>query len=499
MLKGLSFFLLLGVFSFLLYSCDPLQMCSEGQVYSSELNECVEDTCIGYSCGADQKCVVTTKGPKCECNSSQLVYSNGRCRYPEFFSDVTCSGHGHIADVSGGIKCVCDTGYKNLSSDNKLTCIKNSFSGECPSGQCTNGKVVTYFENRPNNGVNVFMLGDGYTESDLGINGKYFNDARKKVDFLFTKEPYHKFTKYFNVYIIFSKSREAGIDIDCHVNNVDSVFNTCLSDYIEYNSSGIKIKNGTTVAIVNSSGMNKVRDYVRRAGKGDLHLAIIVANTHRYYYGTAFIGKGIGVFPADVNGFSDDAVNLVEYHESGHAFGLLGDEYETGAPSTMNINDADKYPNLSLTNDPNIIKWKELIPDYGKSSPTDYGIGTYIGGVYKAGVEGGYYRPDRVWRSQEKCVMKKLDTDKFCPVCMNTMLKRIFSIIHKTYSIEDLKHYFPKTYWSTGGGHTLHDLEVFRQARELMSNKGLHVIHVHELHHKIDDIKVKENPIIKTK
>ncbi len=630
MFKGLLFSVFLLVSGFLSLSCNPFNMCTGGQVYSKELNECVEDTCIGYSCGEDQKCIVTTKGPKCECNSSQMVASEGgKCHYPcepgnvylspgpqgpnqgegcyadgclnkncgsasqhkickmnqntavaecvcdsqsvlegnickprcnpgeayipatnecvtdscagincgdakkcimnpdgthkcvcespeyvleddgtcnpEFFRDVTCSDHGHVEYDGNEFRCICDNNYVNLSGD-KFTCVLSSFSDFCSNGQCSNGQVITYFENRPNNGVNVFVLGEGYTRGDLGINGKFFNDAKKKIDFLFTKEPYHKFSKYFNVYIIFSESREAGIDIQCKkdgplglkvkVDEVNSVFDACLKDPIEYDIHRNKVKEGVTTILVRDK--NRVRNYVRRAGKGDLHLAIIVANTTRYYYGTAFIGTGIGIFPADINGFDDDAVSLITYHETGHAFGLMGDEYQTGA-SNRAISGADRYPNLSLTDDADIIKWKDLISDYGKSDSSDYGIGTFIGSTYKGGVEGGYYRPDDVWRPMEECVMNsQFRTDKFCPVCMDTMLKRIFGIVNQNFNLNDLKHYFPKTYWGNNN-HSLHDLEVFRQARELMSNEGLHVVHMHKELELIETPEIHENPVIEVK
>jgi hypothetical protein len=73
------------------------------------------------------------------------------------------------------------------------------------------------------------------------------------------------------------------------------------------------------------------------------------------------------------------------------------------------------------------IKWRHLA--------SSYNVGAY---------EGGYYRNTDVWRpTRENCVMRTLSTTKLCPVCMEAVVKRFYSILGKSYSLNDFKQAFP--------------------------------------------------------
>ncbi len=414
----LKMYYLLSIFSvlaMLFFSCGPT--CEPGQVLLKEKNECVVDTCINFHCGTGASCVVTTNGPKCECPSPfQSLDANGNCYYGGL-DEVTCSSKGTVkVSSSGKPYCDCDSGYKQLA-DGVYSCVPSTLSSFCNGGTCSNGKVIPYFENKPNHGVNFFITGDGYTESDLSYNGKFAKDATKFIGYLMKREPYKKFAKYVNFYIVFAKSKQHGVDLSCSSDTVNSVFNTCFDN-----------PGRSTIVRIKSSGRNTLNSFIRRSGKS-AHLKIVILNEDRYHAGTAFPSYDLAIFPRKAGLNSEIVTDITLYHEVGHAFGKLGDEYGASGSSFGNppaLSRADRYPNLSLTNNLNIIKWKSLIPDYNVGA-----------------VEGGYYRDYNVWRPQNKCVMRSFDTTEMCPVCKEVLVKRFYSILGLRYSIDDFKKEFP--------------------------------------------------------
>ncbi len=414
MLKTYYLFLIFSILITLFFSCGPT--CEPGQVYSKEENECVVDTCINFHCGTGASCVVTKKGPICQCSSAfQTLDENGDCKY-DGLDDVSCSGHGHVTISSGKPKCSCDTGYKEMNNG-VLACVPRTLASYCNGGICSNGKVIPYFENKPSGGVNFFITGDGYTQSDLAYNGKLAKDATKFIGYLMKREPYKKFAKYINFYIIFAKSRQEGVDLSCNSNTVNSVFNTCFDN-----------PGGSTIVRIKSSGRSTLNNFIRRSGKS-AHLKIVILNEDRYHAGTAFPSYNLALFPRKAGSNAEIITDITLYHEVGHAFGKLGDEYGASGSSFSNppaLSGADRYPNLSLTNNLNVIKWKSLIPAYNVGA-----------------VEGGYYRDHNVWRPQNKCVMRSFDTTEMCPVCKEVLVKRFYSILGLRYNLDDFKREFP--------------------------------------------------------
>jgi hypothetical protein len=410
-------FFLLSTLSLLFFSCDPGVTCPSGEVYQEELNECVTNTCINVNCGQGAACVVTTKGPKCSCSSPlEKMDASGNCHYDES-SEITCSGTDRGTPVvnSGQVSCSCKSGYKQLASG-VYSCVPTSFLSYCPSGTCANGTIIPYFENKPTNGVNFFIASEGYQASDLTYNGKFSLDAIKFIGLLMNREPYKKFAKYINFYIVYAASVDKGVDLNCTSDTINSVFNGCLD-------------NPGVSTVMRIRDIDKLNTYLRRSGKTP-HLKIIIFNEDRYYAGTAFSNHKIAMFPRKGGPNSSDTTNgLTLYHEVGHAFGQLGDEYgRAGASVSYPIPAHFSQVNLSTTNNLSIIKWKHLIPHY-----------TNLGAI-----EGGFYSDTGVWRAQQKCVMRSFyETTELCPVCKEGIVRQIYSILGKTYNLNDFLNAYP--------------------------------------------------------
>jgi len=407
----MKFRFLLFLLPFLFIAChDDDPSCPKGKVLAEGSNTCVENFCLNNPCKINQKCTVGISGPICTCISSeQKMDENGNCYYDELLN-VNCSSHGHIPQ--GGDKCQCDAGYELLSG-NKFICVPKSLSEFCNGGTCNDGLVIPYFENKPVKGVNFVITGDGYIQSELGNNGKFLKDAKKFIGYLMSREPYKTYSKYINFYIVIAQSNQKGVDIGCNNNTVESKFDTC------FDNPGVS----TLIRIRNRS---LARRYASKINK-NVHLTIIVLNENRYFAGTA--REEIGMFPRSAANISEESLLLTMYHEVGHAFG--GEGFNQAVRDSLwrshPLNEVRYSPNLSLTNDLNKIKWKKFIPYFE-------GLGAY---------EGGFYRSHGVWRPMEKCVMRsQFQTPNLCPVCTETIVKRIMNIVGKDYSFDDFLYHY---------------------------------------------------------
>src|ERR1044071_2505086 len=70
--------------------------------------------------------------------------------------------------------------------------------------------VTTIVNNGPStNRVDVAVLGDGYTTSDLP---KYINDVQEFIFSMFNQQPYSEYESYFNVHRIDVVSIDSGVD-----------------------------------------------------------------------------------------------------------------------------------------------------------------------------------------------------------------------------------------------------------------------------------------------
>ncbi len=419
-MNRISLIFMLLFSAFLMVGCHhhKTKSCPKGQVLADGTNQCVQNYCLSNPCPEDQNCTVGVSGPICSCSSSeQRMDNNGHCYYDETFN-INCSGHGHIELAAGENYCECDSGYEMLGN-NRFICVPKSFSQFCSNGQCADGTVIPYFENRINNGVNFVIMGDGYTSSDLTASGKFALDAKKFIGDLMSREPYKTYSKYINFYIIMVQSNQSGVDVTCDENVVDTRLDACFS-------------NPSLTTLVNVRNRRQIDRYISAIHK-TAHLRIVVLNEDRYFGGTAY--GNLGIFPRAAAHVSDESILLTMYHEIGHAFGGLGDEYgEEGYNASLKetmwnghpLRYVNNIPNLSLTNDLNTIKWKTLLPYFN------------IGAV-----EGGYYRNSGVWRAQETCVMRSpFVTNQLCPVCTQAIVKRIFVITGQQFNLNDFLYHF---------------------------------------------------------
>lgn len=263
--------------------------------------------------------------------------------------------------------------------------------------------------------VDIVVVSEGYT---LEEKDKFFKDAGRGADALFSHEPFASQKERFSVRAVFAPSRDSGVSIphqsQWRATAASSHFDTFYSD-----------------RYLTTSSMWKVYDLL---GVVPFEHIIVLANTDNY--GGGGIYNSLTIMNSDHPTFVPVLV-----HEFGHAFGGLGDEYfyddqfDTQYPA-----DTEPWePNLTTLVDFQ-SKWADMLPA-GTPIPTPVDEAerqdvrpiwkTLIQEVkdalnLKVGVyEGGGYQSKGVYRPVQECRMKINECERFCPVCSRAILEMI--------------------------------------------------------------------------
>lgn len=263
--------------------------------------------------------------------------------------------------------------------------------------------------------IDIVIVAEGYALPDRG---KFFHDARRAVDALFSHEPFKSYKKRFNVRAVFAPSADSGVSIpgrgEWKETAVRSHFDTFYSD-----------------RYLTTSSMWTLYDLI---GTVPFEHVIVLANTAKYGGGGIF--NSVTIMNSDHPTFVPVLV-----HEFGHAFGGLADEYAYGDnPETMYPTDTEPWePNLTTLVDFD-AKWADLLPE-GTPVPTPLDkleeqdvrrIWHTLSADEKASLnsrvgvfEGGGYQTKGVYRPVQECRMRINECEEFCPVCYRHLVRMI--------------------------------------------------------------------------
>jgi len=224
----------------------------------------------------------------------------------------------------------------------------------------------------PANRIDLVILGDGYTASQLIDYANYIEDF---INGMFQQEPFYEYTTYFNVYRIDVISNESGADHPSQEIYKDTALDAT------YDCAGIE-----RLLCVDIS---KVQDILNNSSlmPDQQDMILVIVNDPQY--------GGSGGYIA-VSSTHPLAVGII-LHELGHSFGHLGDEYEEGdCDNTYEPSN----PNVTKETNRNLIKWNvgggpqtgwiELSTPVPTTSTTLGVPGLYEGAKY---CETGLYRP----------------------------------------------------------------------------------------------------------
>lgn len=245
----------------------------------------------------------------------------------------------------------------------------------------------------PSGKVDVVILPEGYTESEMG---RFIEDCNKFARDLFLFEPYGKNKKHFNIYGVLAPSEESGSDVPADTVYKNTIMN---SSFYTFDSERYCM----------TTDNKSVRDLAANAPYDQIY---ILLNTDKYGGGAIY-----NHYNMSVN--SNRLAAKIIVHEFGHGFAGLGDEYYN---SEVAYNDF--YSPQTEPWEPNLTtlvdfhgKWERLIPK-GTPVPTpDTKAYADTLGVF----EGGGYVAKGVYRPASDCLMNTLTNDTFCGACSQSI------------------------------------------------------------------------------
>ena len=227
--------------------------------------------------------------------------------------------------------------------------------------------------------INLVILGDGYTASQQS---GFMQDARFVSDYLMTRSPYSNYKNYFNVYALKVISAESGVK---HPGTATDVKEPAIpvSNPNNYLGTSYDVANVHRCIYGN---VNKVTQTLAN-NMPQFDIALILGNDKEY--------GGCGGTYAFLS--TNNAAPDVAFHELGHSFGKLADEY--WFPGSL------ESPNKTKNSDPATIKWKNWLNSDGV-------------GIYQFSENTEWYRP------HQSCEMRNLN-QQFCDVCRETLIEKI--------------------------------------------------------------------------
>lgn len=283
------------------------------------------------------------------------------------------------------------------------------------------GAIVPLQTPTQGNGVNLIIMGDGFTKNDLDKGGFYEKTMRDAAEHFFSIEPYASYRDYFKVDMIAVESEEEGVnDITGTSPAINNKFNSTFGK-------GTEITCNPDLCSRYVAAIPGIRSASSRDGNFYIDtpcVVILVVNSTRYAGTTTMYDNGfsIAMIPMSAEAAPNDFEGLVHHEAGGHGFGLFGDEYvyyEAGIPASkkQDIMRWQKtygfYPNVDFTNNFTQIKWKEF---------TGHNKYPYVGAY-----EGAFMYAQNIWRPEENTCMND-NIPYFSAPCRRFIINRIMRL-----------------------------------------------------------------------
>lgn len=241
-----------------------------------------------------------------------------------------------------------------------------------------NGKYVALQTASEGNGIDIVLMGDGYSDRQIA-SGRYEADMRKAMEAFFSKEPYTSFRHLFNVYMVNLVSRREGCSNDYTYGE------TALNCKVK--SDGVSIDGDTGDVYSYAKEIFGEQEYEYNDGPRIDESTLIVIMNSNVYAGVCYMSSpkynttknyGNGGTLSFFSLCGDDALfaNLLIHEACGHGFAKLGDEYFSSGGGIINNNgyygmkdfeqwgwfkNVDATIGDALTEE--TIKWKHFLND----------------------------------------------------------------------------------------------------------------------------------------
>jgi hypothetical protein len=240
----------------------------------------------------------------------------------------------------------------------------------------SDGKVRVLQEATIGSGIDVVLMGDGYSDR-LIADGTYDRTMELAYNKFFEKEPYKSFKDYFNVYITYVVSKNevftpgSSTALDCDVSKTSSLIHGRYENVIHYANHAVesnKLNNTTIVVAINE-----------RVDAGTCFINTPTASGRDW-------GEGMSISYVPI-GENDENFGRVLQHEAcGHGFAKLADEYvyaaygnipeEVKNRAIMEQTSYGWWKNIDFTGDPAQVRWRKFLQD---SRYANEGLGVFEG------------------------------------------------------------------------------------------------------------------------
>ena len=295
------------------------------------------------------------------------------------------------------------------------------------------------------NGINIVLMGDGYTIShmDKGT-GKYEQDMRATTEHIFSVYPFTRYRDYFNVYMIAAISNQEGISVETPYYHVDNKFETVWDG-------------GNSTRIMCS--LNAVIEYVNAIPELAAlpewdGISVIMPVNAPLYAGTCrmFLDDETDFangFSISMCTFGTDYRETLVHEFNGHGFAKLDDEYIYFPKDEIPDEDRDDiidrkqfgwYENVDFSDDILQTSWKGFA-----NNPKYYMVGAF---------EGASYYGKGIWRPEFNSCMND-NTPYFNAPSRWAQVRRIMHLAGIDYTFsrflqDDIVPVYPAATRSTG-------------------------------------------------
>ena len=274
-------------------------------------------------------------------------------------------------------------------------------------------------------GVDIIIMGDGFSNSHFGENGNYDKVMRQAYEDFFSIEPYPSYRDYFRISTVAVYSQERGATIESDMSSVMAQErNTVFSSVLE---------GGNSTAV--SCNYEKVLSYALAVpGMSETGLddaAVLLLINVDAYAGTCVMyasGRSVAMCPMGKDSFRQ----VVSHEGGGHGFGRLLDEYrpnEGQLPEQMKEDlvywrKYDPYYgyNIDVTGDRANVHWAHYFSRKGYEAVEMF--------------EGGYLYQRGAWRPEDMSCMHDNRSYYNAP-SREAIVRRIMKASGKSFIMND--------------------------------------------------------------